>query len=72
MSAFGHVTGTVQRRHPASLALLGLPLVAALLGAVLALAFGKPAVDKPHAPATSAASAGPVVSCASARARTAR
>jgi hypothetical protein len=62
MSAFGHVTTTVQRRHPASLALLGLPVAAALLGAVLAIAFGAPAAQKPHAAAPSAASAGPVVS----------
>jgi hypothetical protein len=62
MSALGHVTATVQRRHPASLALVGLPLLAALLGAVLALAFGKPATDKPHAAAPVTASAGAVVS----------
>ena len=42
MSALGHVTATVQRRHPASLAAVGLPLLAALLGAVLALAFASP------------------------------
>ena len=46
MSAFGHVSATVQRRHPASLLLVGLPLLAALLGAVLALAFGKPAAKQ--------------------------
>ena len=67
MSAFGHVTGTVQRRHSASLVLLVLPLAAALLGAVLGLAFGKPAVDKPHAAAPSEASAGAVVSAGALR-----
>ena len=67
MSAFGHVTGTVQRRHPASLVLFGLPLVAALLGVVLALAFGKPAADKPHAAAPLAATAGAVVSAGALR-----
>lgn len=66
MSAFSH-TGTVQRRHPASLVLLGLPLAAALLGAVLALAFGKPAVNKPHAAAPTAASSGAVVSAGALR-----
>jgi hypothetical protein len=67
MSAFGHVTGTVQRRHPASLVLLVLPLAAALLGAVLGLAVGKPAVNKPHAAAPSEASAGAVVSAGALR-----
>ncbi len=62
MNALGHVTGTARRRHPASLVLVGLPLAAALLGAILALAFGKPAAKKPHAAAPSAASTGPVVS----------
>jgi hypothetical protein len=62
MSASGQITGTVQGRHPASLVLFGLPLAGALLGAVLALAFGQPAADKPHAAAPSAASAGAVVS----------
>jgi hypothetical protein len=67
MSALGHVTGPVQRRHPASLVLLGLPLAAALLGAVLALTFGTPAADKPHAAAPSAASTGVVVSAGALR-----
>jgi hypothetical protein len=67
MSALGHVTATVQRRHPASLALVGLPVLAALLGAVLALAFGKPATDKPHAAAPVAASSGAVVSAGALR-----
>jgi hypothetical protein len=67
MSAFGHVSGAVQRRHPASLLLLGLPLLAALLGAVLALAFGKPAANKPHAAAPAAASTGAVVSAGALR-----
>jgi hypothetical protein len=67
MSALGHVTATVQRRHLASLMLLGLPLAAAVLGAVLAIAFGKPAVDKPPAVAPTAASAGPVVSAGALR-----
>jgi hypothetical protein len=67
MSAFGHVTATVQRRHPASLALIGLPLLAALLGAVLALTFGKPTTDKPHAAAPAATSAGAVVSAGALR-----
>ncbi|HEX6698823.1 MAG TPA: hypothetical protein VF080_18570 [Solirubrobacteraceae bacterium] len=62
MSALGNVTGTVRSRHPASLALIALPLLAALIGAVLALAFGKPAAEKPHAAAPVAASAGAVVS----------
>ncbi|MGZ4342528.1 MAG: hypothetical protein ACXVHX_10960, partial [Solirubrobacteraceae bacterium] len=67
MSAFGHVSGAVQRRHPASLLLFGLPLIAALLGVVLALAFGKPAADKPHAAAPAAASTGAVVSAGALR-----
>jgi hypothetical protein len=67
MSAFGNVSGAVQRRHPASLLLLGLPLLAALLGAVLALAFGKPAADKPHAAAPTTASTGAVVSAGALR-----
>jgi hypothetical protein len=67
MSALGHVTGPAQRRHPASLVLLGLPLAAALLGAVLALTFGTPAADKPHAAAPSAASTGVVVSAGALR-----
>lgn len=67
MSALGHVTATVQRRHPASLALVGLPVLAALLGAVLALAFGKPTTDKPHAAAPVAASSGAVVSAGALR-----
>src|SRR5204862_3841234 len=67
MSDFGHVAATVQRRHPASLVLLGLPLAAALLGAVLAIAFGKPAVDKPDAVAPTAVSAGAVVSAGALR-----
>jgi hypothetical protein len=67
MSALGHVTATVQRRHPASLVLLGLPLAAALLGAVLAIAFGKPAVHKPDAVAPTAVSAGAVVSAGALR-----
>jgi hypothetical protein len=62
MSAFGHATETVRRRHPASLVLFGLPLLAVLLGAVLALAFGKPAANKSHAAAPVAASANAVVS----------
>ena len=66
MSAFGQITGTVQGRHPASLALFGLPLAAALLGAVLALAFGHPAAHKPHA-APSAASVGAVVTAGALR-----
>jgi len=66
MSAFGQITGTVQGRHPASLVLLGLPLAAALLGAVLALAFGQPAAHKPHA-APSAASVGAVVTAGALR-----
>jgi hypothetical protein len=67
MSAFGDLAGTVQRRHPASLALLGLPFLAALIGAVLALAVGKPAADKPHAAAPVAGSAGVVVSAGALR-----
>ena len=67
MSAFGHVSATVQRRHPASLVLVGLPLLAALLGAVLALAFGKPTTNKPHAAAPVAESAGAVVSAGALR-----
>lgn len=67
MSASGNVTGTVQRRHPASMLLVGLPLLAALLGAVLALAFGKPAADKPHGAAPVAASSGAVVSAGALR-----
>jgi hypothetical protein len=67
MSAFGHVTGTRQRRHPASLVLLGLPLAAALLGAVLAIAFAKPAADKPDAVAPTAVSAGAVMSAGALR-----
>jgi hypothetical protein len=67
MSALGHVSATVQRRHPASLALVGLPVLAALLGAVLALAFGKPTTDKPHAAAPVAASSGAVVSAGALR-----
>lgn len=67
MSALGHVTATVQRRHPASLALVGLPVLAALLGAVLALAFAKPTTDKPHAAAPVAASSGAVVSAGALR-----
>ena len=62
MSAFGNVTGTVERRHPASLVLFGLPLLGVLLGAVLALAFGKPAAEKPHAAGPGGDPAGPVVS----------
>jgi hypothetical protein len=67
MSAFGHVTGTVRSRHPASLALIALPLLGALIGAVLALAFGKPAAEKPHAAAPVATSAGAVVSAGALR-----
>jgi hypothetical protein len=67
MSAFGQITATVQGRRPAPLVLFGLPLAAALLGVVLALAFGKPAADKPHAAAPSAASAGAVVSAGALR-----
>jgi hypothetical protein len=68
MSALGHANGALQqRRHPASLVLLGLPVAAALLGAVLALAFGKPAANKPHAAAPSAGSAGAVVSAGALR-----
>ena len=67
MSAFGNVTGAVQGRHTASLVLVGLPLFAALLGVVLALAFGKPTADKPHATAPVAASSGPVVSAGALR-----
>ena len=67
MSDLGHVTATVQRRHPASLALVGLPVLAALLGAVLALAFAKPTTDKPHAAAPVAASSGAVVSAGALR-----
>ena len=67
MSAFGQVTATVQRRHPASLALIGLPLLAALLGAVLALAFGKPTTDKPHAATAAPLSTGAVVSAGALR-----
>jgi hypothetical protein len=62
-----NVTGTVQRRHPATLVLFGLPLVGALLGAVLALALAKPAAPKPHAAAPTAASAGAVVSAGALR-----
>jgi hypothetical protein len=62
MSAFGQITGTVQGRHPASLVLFGLPLAGALLGAVLALAFGQPAADKPHAAAPVGGLGGAVVS----------
>ena len=40
MSAFGHVTATVQRRHPASLALVGLPLLAGVGVTVLVLTRG--------------------------------
>jgi hypothetical protein len=67
MSAFGNVTGTVRRRHPASLVLFGLPLVGVLLGIVLGVAFGKPAAEKPHAAAPVAASAGAVVSAGALR-----
>jgi hypothetical protein len=67
MSAFGHVTASVQRRHPASLLLLGLPLLAALVGAVLALAFAKPAAETPHGAAPVAAPAGAVVSAGALR-----
>jgi hypothetical protein len=67
MSAVGQVTETVQRRHPAFLLLFGLPLVAALLGAVLALAFGKPAAHKPQASARAADSTGAVVSAGALR-----
>ena len=67
MSAFGHVSATVQRRHPASLVLVALPLLAALLGAVLALAFGKPTTNKPHAAAPVAESGGAVVSAGALR-----
>jgi hypothetical protein len=67
MSALGHVTGTVRRRHPASVVLVGLPLVAAVLGAVLALAFGQPVADKPHAAAPLTPSPGAVVSAGALR-----
>jgi len=67
MSALGHAHGRLQRRRPASLVLLGLPLAGALLGALLALAFGKPAANKPHAAAPSAASASAVVSAGALR-----
>jgi len=67
MSALGHAHGRLQRRRPSSLVLLGLPLAGALLGALLALAFGKPAANKPHAAAPSAASASAVVSAGALR-----
>jgi hypothetical protein len=39
MSTFGHLTATVQRRPRSSVLLVGAPVLGALLGAVLALAF---------------------------------
>jgi hypothetical protein len=41
MSAFPHTTPTARRRPSASAMLVGLPLLAALVGALLALAFGR-------------------------------
>jgi len=46
MSAFGHVGATVHRR-PSSAVLVGVALIAALLGAMLALAFGEDAGKTP-------------------------
>ena len=66
MSAVDHV-GTVQRRRSVSVLLVGLPVLAVLLGAVLALAFGKPAADKPRTAAPAASSAGAVVSAGALR-----
>jgi hypothetical protein len=49
MSAFGHVGETVHRRPSSSAALLvGLPLLAALVGAILALVFQDDAGDAPR------------------------
>jgi hypothetical protein len=48
MSAFDHAAGTVRRPRSASVALVGVPLLAALLGAVLALVFGSDAGTAPH------------------------
>jgi hypothetical protein len=47
MSAFGHMPTTVRRRPPASAVLVALPLLAAILGAILALAFGDDAGPAP-------------------------
>jgi hypothetical protein len=40
MSALGHVSATVGRRPSSSAILVALPVIAVLLGALLALAFG--------------------------------
>jgi len=62
MSAFGHVTATAHRRPSSTALLVGLPLLAALLGAMLALAFGGNAGEAPGrasaAPAAGTVSAG--------------
>jgi hypothetical protein len=62
MSAFGRVTATAHRRPSSTAVLVGLPLLAALLGALLAVAFGRDAGDGPGraslAPAARILSAG--------------
>jgi hypothetical protein len=47
MNALGHMPTTVRRRPPASAVLVALPLLAAFLGAILALAFGDDAGPAP-------------------------
>jgi hypothetical protein len=48
MSAFGHVPAAIHRRPSSSTVLVGLPLLAAVLGAILALAFGQDAGTAPR------------------------
>jgi hypothetical protein len=47
MSALGHVSATVGRRPSSSALLVGLPVIAVLLGALLALAFGQDSAKPP-------------------------
>ena len=62
MSAFGHLTAAVHRRPRSSVLLVGAPVIGALLGAVLALAFaagGGPRPSRAHPlPAGRAVAAG--------------
>lgn len=65
MSALGHITGPVRRRPSSTVVLVGVALLAALVGAVLALAFGQdarqapgPARGEPASPAARTLAAG--------------